>query len=136
MRTNGLPLYEDMIFVAKHSRFAEAGMDGMKAFIDSGVIPEVIITAYDNIAFGAMKVARERGYSIPEDISFVGINDIDTSEYVSTSLASIDTSYEEVASSAVKMLLDRIEGKEKKSLSRSLKIPARIRVRESMKVGK
>lgn len=136
MRTNGLPLHEDMIFVAKHSRFAEAGMDGMKAFIDSGVIPEVIITAYDNIAFGAMKVAKENGYSIPDDIAFVGINDIDTSEYVSTSLTSIDTSYEEVAASAADILLKRIDNKENKRLPKSLNIPARIKVRESMKTGK
>ena len=72
IRRNGLPLYEEMIFVAKSARFAEAGMDGMRAFINSGNVPEVIITAYDNIAFGAMRVAKENGFLISNDIEKIG----------------------------------------------------------------
>jgi len=134
MRSNGLPIYEEYIFVAKDKRFAEAGMQGMLSFIGAGTVPEVIITAYDNIAFGAMKAAREQGYTIPDDISFIGINDITTSEYMSAPLSSIDTNYEDVANTAVNILLDRININAKKKPSAKLKISAKIKLRESIKV--
>lgn len=133
MRNNGLPIYEEHIFVAKDKRFAEAGIEGMLSFIEADTVPEVIITAYDNIAFGAMKVAREKGYRIPDDISFIGINDITTSEYMSASLSSIDTNYEDVAHTAVNILLDKINRDIKKKRTPMLKISAKIKLRESIK---
>lgn len=135
MRKNGLPLYEENIFIAQSSRFAEAGIEGMLSFIKSDATPEVIITAYDNIAFGAMKVARENGYSIPDDVSFIGINDITTSEYTSVSLSSIDTSYEDVAASAVDVLLEEIGGNGGKRLEHKFQIPAKFQFRQSTKIS-
>ena len=91
MRKAGLPILNEYIYIAKAARFAEAGIEGMKALIDSRNIPEVIITAYDNIAFGAMKYAKENGLKVPDDISFIGINDITPSEYMDVPLSSIET---------------------------------------------
>ncbi len=134
MRKHGFPLQESFIYIADDSRFAEAGIDGMSSFIERGNIPEIIITAYDNIAFGAMKVARERGYKIPEDISFVGINDITTSEYLDVPLTTIGTSDAHMTEKVVEILISKMDNKAGSRNRSSLVFPANLKIRESIKI--
>ena len=134
MRKEGLPLLNKYIYVAENVRFAEAGIEGMNSFIKNGKIPEVIITAYDNIAFGAMKAAKENGISVPNDVSFIGINDITPSEYMDVPLSSIETNYAEVAKTAAEVLLSKIDKKYKKADKQGLLIPAKLNLRKSVKV--
>jgi LacI family transcriptional regulator len=133
MRKEGLPLLSEYIYIAESARFAEAGVEGMEAFIKNGNIPEVIITAYDNIAFGAMKAAKEHGLKIPDDISFIGINDITTSEYMDVPLSSIETNYSEVSRTAVNLIISQIESKNVAVKKKSPMIPAKLNLRKSVK---
>ena len=136
MRTEGLPLLEEYIYIAETARFAEAGIEGMETFIKRGTVPEVIITAYDNIAFGAMKSAKENGLKIPDDISFIGINDITPSEYMDVPLSSIETNYSEVSATAVNLLLSQIRKGRKIQKAKSPMILAKLNLRKSVKTKK
>ncbi len=136
MRKEGLPLLNNYIYTADSVRFAEAGVEGMTSFIKSGNLPEVIITAYDNIAFGAMKAAKENGISVPNDVSFIGINDITPSEYMDVPLSSIETNYAEVAKTAADVLLSKIDKSYKRNNKNGLLIPAKLNIRKSVKVKK
>lgn len=134
MRKEGLSLLNEYIYISDCERFAEAGVEGMKSFIKNGNIPEVIITAYDNIAFGAMKVAKQNGISIPNDVSFIGINDITPSEYMDVPLSSIETNYAEVAKIAVEVLLSKIDKKHTRTEKNTLFVPTKLNLRRSVKV--
>lgn len=132
MRTVGLPLKNEYISTPSDVRFAEAGIKGMQELIDRGAVPEIIITAYDNIAYGAMQKANEYGYRIPEDISFVGINDISTNAYAEVPLASISLCDDEVCEAVVKLILERIENRHPRHSQKT--IPAALHLRKSLKI--
>ena len=133
MRKEGLPLLNDYIYISNSSRFADAGVEGMSSFIKNSTIPEVFFTAYDNIAFGAMKTAKENGLKVPDDVSFIGINDISPSEYMDVPLSSIETNYAETAKAAADLILSQIKNKYGTVKKRCPVISARLNLRKSLK---
>ncbi|MCR5716857.1 MAG: LacI family DNA-binding transcriptional regulator [Lachnospiraceae bacterium] len=54
---------------------------------------EKLATCYfadnDSIALGAMKAFKEKGYRIPEDVAFIGFDDIELSEYTEPGLTTV-----------------------------------------------
>lgn len=131
MRSVGLPL-RDQFIVLSEKRFAEAGRDCMQTLIDRGELPSVIVTAYDQIAYGAMKRAREAGYKIPDDISFVGIDDIIADTYFDVPLSSIHFDYESVCEEVCDLIFSRIENRYCRTKEKIV-VPARVNIRESLR---
>ena len=130
MRKAGLPVQDKYICISD-SRFAEAGEDCMRRLHERGEVPTVIVAAYDQIAFGAMKCARELGYRIPEDISFVGMDDISATQYFNISLSSIHMGYEEVSEKICDLMFRKIENRHYKSREHIV-VPVEVNVRESL----
>ena len=131
MRSVGLPIYQKYIFVSD-SRFAEAGEECMRALIERGEVPSVIVAAYDQIAYGAMKYASDAGYRIPDDISFVGMDDISTNSYFDVPLSSIHIGYEDVCEQIVELIFRRIDNRHYRS-RKKISVPVSVNIRESLK---
>ncbi len=131
MRQHGLPVYQKYI-VETSARFTDAGTQGFEALMRRGDLPEVIVAAYDYIAYGAMKQARLRGYRIPEDISFVGIDDLSTAEYIETPLTSLHTHFEDVAKTLVDLIFKRLENRHHRE-RREIQIPVTVSLRSSLR---
>ena len=131
MRKVGLPVFEKYIYTSE-KRFADAGEDCMRAILDKGDVPSVIVAAYDQIAYGAMKYARERGYRIPEDISFVGMDDISAASYFDVPLSSIHAGYEEVCDKICDLVFERIKNRHYRA-KEYLIVPVAVNIRESLK---
>lgn len=130
MRSRGLPVYPKYI-VETDARFTDAGAQGFEELVRRGELPEVIVAAYDYIAYGAMKQAKLRGYRIPNDISFVGIDDLSTADYIETPLTSLHTHLEDVAKTLVDLVFKRIENRHHRE-RREITIPVSIRLRSSL----
>ena len=131
LRCTGLPV-QNKYFVTSDKRFADAGEDCMRQFIEHGTIPSVIVAAYDQIAYGAMKYAVEQGYRIPDDISFVGMDDISSAPYLGTSLSSIHTDFESVCPQIVDLIFQRIENRHYRTRT-EIRVVAKLNIRESLK---
>ena len=131
MRYHGLPLREKFIAVSESERFAAAGESGMQRLIDRGAVPSVIVAAYDQIAYGAMRRASNSGYRIPEDISFAGFDDISVTQYLDVPLTSIHMHLEEVCERVVDLIFKRIENRHYRERS-EIVIPATVVVRDSL----
>ena len=117
--------------VISDKRFGEAGEECMRALIDGGRLPSVIVAAYDQIAYGAMKYAREHGYKIPEDISFVGMDDITATSYFDVPLSSIHAGYESVCEEICELMFSRIENRHVR-MKRKIEVPVEVNIRESL----
>ena len=65
----------------------------------------------DEIAIGAMRAFKEKGYRIPEDISIVGFDNIPYSTYVDPPLTTIDVPKAYMGTIAAKRLITVIEEK-------------------------
>lgn len=86
----------------------DGGAHAMKMLWDEAR-PTAIFAASDLMAFGAMDAARySLGLKIPDDISFVGFDDLPTAEWPSYNLTTIRQPVEIMAEAALDLLLERI----------------------------
>lgn len=76
-----------------------------------GRIPDVtaVFVASDEMAFGVIRALHELGRRVPEDVSVVGVDDIDLAEYCSPSLTTVAQPFAEMGALAVSHLLRAID---------------------------
>ena len=130
MRREGLAVH-DKYFVRSKARFGEAGVQGMRELIKRNAVPSVIVAGYDQIAYGAMQEAQSNGYRIPEDISFVGMDDITSSQYGEIPLSSLCVDFESVCPKIVELIYKRIENRYYRTRE-ELTIPVKPLIRDSL----
>lgn len=131
MRGAGIPVHSNYIIISD-KRFADAGMDGMKKLASCTDIPTVIVTAYDEIAYGAMQYAEKAGYKIPDDISFVGMDDISATEYLGVPLTSMHFELDKISNLIADIIFKKIEDKHYKERT-EITVPVTLKIRESLK---
>ncbi|UHA71821.1 LacI family DNA-binding transcriptional regulator [Paenibacillus sp. 481] len=68
--------------------------------------PTAMFCASDMMAIAAMRAVTELGLSIPQDVAFIGIDDIDFAKYSSPQLSSIHIPKFEMGYAAAKTLID------------------------------
>jgi LacI family transcriptional regulator len=71
--------------------------------------PEAVFAASDLMAAGAMRAVREAGLSIPDDIAFVGFDDVAIATYSEPRLTTIRQPIVRFGVNAVEILIDLIE---------------------------
>jgi DNA-binding LacI/PurR family transcriptional regulator len=101
----GLALPEEYI---RSSRFDQRST--RKATTDllySSEPPSAIFAAADIQAAAVLKVAREQGYNVPQDLAIIGFDDLDLAEYIG--LTTINQPLDESGKIAAEMLLARLE---------------------------
>lgn len=91
--------------------------------------PTAMFCASDMLAIPAMRAALERGFRIPDDIAFVGMDNIEVAQYTSPPLTSVQVPKHEIGETAAKALLDFLEGEF--PLPPKIMLPYEIIVRES-----
>ncbi|GAA1634553.1 LacI family DNA-binding transcriptional regulator [Nonomuraea maheshkhaliensis] len=71
------------------------------------MIPDVtaVFAASDEMAFGVIRALRERGRSVPEDVSIVSVDDIELAAYCSPPLTTVRQDFYRSGEAAVALLL-------------------------------
>lgn len=89
----------------------DGACEDMERLIASGVyVPHgAVVADNDTIAIGAIKAIREAGYSIPEDLSIVGFDDIPFSAVTMPALTTMRISRSAIGALAVDMIRKRIK---------------------------
>lgn len=72
--------------------------------------PTAVFCAGDIFAIAAIRCARDRGFKVPEDISFIGIDDILLSRYIEPSLTTIKIDKIQMGILAMELLVKKING--------------------------
>ncbi|HXW57317.1 MAG TPA: LacI family DNA-binding transcriptional regulator [Candidatus Cybelea sp.] len=67
----------------------------------------------DNSAIGAVRALHEAGFRVPEDISVVGFDDIQSAAYLNPALTTVRQPLKKMGELAARTLLDRIEERAK-----------------------
>lgn len=65
-----------------------------------------VLTAGDSLAFGAVAGIQEAGYSVPADVSVVGMDDLPQAAFCSPPLTAMHIPMREIGSAALSLLLD------------------------------
>jgi len=85
-----------------------------KKDVISSLLPDIdgIFAVNDSTAIAAMRLAKELGYKIPDDIAVAGFGDDPVAEIVEPPLTTVQQKGFEMGMEAMNLLLDRISGKE------------------------
>lgn len=116
IRNIGLRVYEGYTFYGDHT--AEGGKRGVEHLLSLKNPPTAIMCSNDLTAIGAMHSLSRAGQSIPNDISLIGFDDIQITEYMLPPLTTVRMSGRDIAASAVSALLN--PGAEPKQVETSL----------------
>jgi LacI family transcriptional regulator, repressor for deo operon, udp, cdd, tsx, nupC, and nupG len=80
----------------------EGGHAAGEALLDSGAT--AVLCASDLLALGVIRAVRERGLSVPDDVSVVGFDDAGPNPFVDPPLTSVQLPFEAMATATVQML--------------------------------
>lgn len=105
----GLPVDESLIVWGEFN--VESGIRAGQVLLGRSPRPTAIFAANDMIALGVIRAAREAGLAVPQDLSVVGFDDIPMAALVSPPLTTVRQPAYEMGWLAMRMLLERIEGR-------------------------
>lgn len=127
MEEAGLSIDEELVKDGHWS--LEGGFCAMKEILAAKEVPTAIFSASDLMAIGALRASQEAGLRTPHDISIVSYDDIEIAAYTSPPLTTVHVPKKELGQTAVRTLVQRINGE----LNLPLKIilPTRLVERES-----
>lgn len=108
LKEQGYPLEEGYLLNGYFDRWVAYGE--MKRFLEKGLaLPDAVFAANDDSAFGCIKALTEAGYSVPEDVSVLGCDDIELSQWYVPALSTICTHITEQGTTAMKELVGLIQ---------------------------
>jgi DNA-binding LacI/PurR family transcriptional regulator len=80
----------------------------MTELLTSGETIDAVAAASDKMAIGAMRAIRMFGLTIPDDISIIGFDNLETANFVTPRLTTVDYPKEELGRLAVRILSENI----------------------------
>lgn len=106
-----------------------AGANAMTEILSSGDIPTAIFAPNDAAAFGAMQVIDNAGFSIPEEISLIGYDDLALSSLPRIALTTVGQPRTDLGREAVHLVLERLD--EGRKEARHVVVPPKLVVRST-----
>ena len=128
---NGIE-YKDYMYMTKFN--IPSAYNAMCEMIDKGNLPTAIFAASDPIAIGAMRALQDRGYRVPEDISIIGFDNTEISNYTNPPLTTMSAPVYAMGMYGVSIVYN-MEKKKKKAIPSPMriKLPCKIEIRNSCK---
>ena len=109
LQEQGYPLEQDYLLNGRFDRWTAYGE--MNRFLEKKLpLPDAIFASNDDSAFGCIKALMEAGYSVPEDVSVLGCDDIELSQWYVPALSTIYTHITDQGIAAVKELTGLMQG--------------------------
>ena len=140
-RTLGLELHEDLITSidsaswtevdGTHPMSPEIGYLPTRALLSTTHDFTAIFCFNDIAAIGAIRALKEAGLRVPEDVSVVGFDDIQSAAYSTPSLTTVQQPLKEMGKLGARILLERIANPEKTELAAEIVMQPALIVRES-----
>ncbi len=105
----GVTVRPEYLIAGQYNR--ESGQENAHCLLALPEPPTAIFAGNDVLALAALDAARERGLSIPDDVSIVGFDDIPAASMVTPQLTTIRQPLTEIGARATRLLIDIIEGR-------------------------
>ncbi|MGJ4845090.1 LacI family DNA-binding transcriptional regulator [Leifsonia sp. Le1] len=105
----GVEYRDELVLEAGEWRRVD-GARAVRTFLETGFDVDGVVAFNDSLAFGAMRAIEDRGFRIPDDVAVIGFDDLDETRYSIPTLSSIEPGRDDIAETAVRLLLARIGG--------------------------
>ncbi len=104
-----------------HGNFSiESGSNAVSQLLTLREPPSAIFCHNDLMAIGALQQAKKMGFKVPQDLSIVGFDDIQFSQYCEPPLTTIAQPRYEIGRQSMLLLLDILQGQDIRAGSRLL----------------
>jgi LacI family transcriptional regulator len=128
-REFGIEIHEElMIYLSKDSHSPEISYPGIRKLIKSGHPFTAVLCFNDVAAMGTIRALHEAGLRVPDDVSVLGFDDIQSAAYQVPSLTTIRQPLQRMGNTAAQMLLRKLAGD---SIPESIVVEPELVVRES-----
>ena len=107
------------------------GIESANRLMDTQVNATAVVAAADILAIGAAKAFYERGVRVPDDISLMGFDDLEISQYLTPGLTTVRQQISLKGEKAVELLIRSIN--EPELTKQELILPVSLVERESVK---
>ena len=107
--TAGFTPPKDHIIWGNYSH--DAGYSGIVRLMNSPNPPTAVFCANDVLAMGALDACHKLGFSVPEDVSIIGVDDILMASWSMIRLTTIRQSMREIGLLAARRIVMRVKGK-------------------------
>lgn len=101
---NGIPVDESLIINTNFK--VESALEPTAQLLSMKEPPDAIFGVNDQVAIGAMKVLREKGWLVPEQVAVVGFDNAPISPYIYPSLTSVFRPGRQLGEEAAKIFLN------------------------------
>ncbi len=129
MRERHIPIGPGYIQEGDFNRIS--GYDKMRTLLQLRPRPTAVFAGNDLIAYGALTAIREAGLQCPSDISVVGFDDLELSEFTDPPLTTVAQPVYQMGASGVELLLNRIA--RAKNAAVHLVLPTELKLRHSVR---
>lgn len=82
-----------------------SGYRAMQEILADSTLPSAVFASNDRMAIGAAHALQECGLTVPDDISLVGVDDLDVSQYMNPPLTTVRQPINDMARAGIDLLL-------------------------------
>ena len=107
LKDNNIDLQSN--FIAYGDFTEPSGYHAMKNILQSPKLPTAVFVSNDTMAIGAYRAIGQSNLKIPDDISVIGFDNIEISEYMSPPLTTANLSLSKIAKVTIELLIKSIE---------------------------
>jgi LacI family transcriptional regulator len=132
MKANGITIAPHWIIDDITNFGEEGGAEAIHRLLAKSDPPTAAVLINDELAIGAYKGAREMGFSIPDDISFVGYDDFPIAPYLDPPLTSMRQDCRLMGRRAAETLLRLVNGSEMDGIQKVSYFRMRLVPRDSV----
>lgn len=101
-------IFEDESLVVEGDHTIDGGLAAMARVLALPDPPTAVLASNDLTAIGALRAIRSKGWSVPEDVSVIGFDDIHFAKFTDPPLTTVGLSRRELAENAICALLQLI----------------------------
>ncbi|WP_206485106.1 LacI family DNA-binding transcriptional regulator [Thalassotalea sp. G2M2-11] len=106
LKEANIPLNDALVVEGDY--LIQSGRDGMASLLDTGINFTAVACANDEMAAGAMKTVRDRGFTMPDDYSIIGFDNVFFTEYLYPQLSTINFPIKDMAKMSTQWILKHV----------------------------
>jgi DNA-binding LacI/PurR family transcriptional regulator len=107
------------------------GADAMRRLLTVGARPDALFCFSDQLALGAMHVARQAGIRVPDDLAIAGFDDVEDARYANPSLTTVAPDKVQIARAAMECVAHRLVERGDRAPARRIIAGHHLEIRDS-----
>ncbi len=124
-----IPIRNNLIIIDAKYPDRQNGYDSAKKLFTKNKNVTAVFAGNDAMGIGILHYLKENGYRVPDDVSLIGFDDVESDLMLTPPLSTIRVPKIEMGSEALKLMANTI--KNKKTLNKKILVPVELIKRES-----